>query len=68
MTWSMVQKLIDADDSIESLLKEPGFWESEEAIRAFAGNDISVAKYYDFDKHFLLEMEPSSTHYEMYDQ
>jgi tetratricopeptide (TPR) repeat protein len=32
MTWSMVQKLIDADDSIESLLKEPGFWESEEAI------------------------------------
>jgi heme-degrading monooxygenase HmoA len=44
------------------------FWESEEAIRAFAGNDISVAKYYDFDKHFLLEMEPSSTHYEMYDQ
>jgi heme-degrading monooxygenase HmoA len=44
------------------------FWESEEAIRAFAGNDISVAKYYDFDKDFLLEMEPSSTHYEMYDR
>jgi hypothetical protein len=33
------------------------FWISEEAIRAFAGNDISVAKYYDFDKDFLLEME-----------
>jgi hypothetical protein len=33
------------------------FWDSEEAIRAFAGNDISVAKYYDFDKDFLLEME-----------
>jgi hypothetical protein len=26
------------------------FWESEEAICAFAGDDISVAKYYDFDK------------------
>ena len=26
------------------------FWESEVAIRAFAGDDISVAKYYDFDK------------------
>ena len=26
------------------------FWESEEVIRAFAGDDISVAKYYDFDK------------------
>jgi hypothetical protein len=43
------------------------FWESEEAIRAFAGHDISVAKYYDFDKDFLLELEPCSTHYEMYD-
>jgi hypothetical protein len=27
-----------------------------------------VAKYYDFDKDFLLEMEPSSTHYETYDR
>jgi hypothetical protein len=44
------------------------FWESEAAIRAFAGDDISVAKYYDFDKDFLLELEPCSTHYEMYDR
>jgi hypothetical protein len=36
------------------------FWESEDAIRAL--------KYYDFDKNFLLEMEPSSTHYETYDR
>jgi hypothetical protein len=33
------------------------FWDSEEPMRAFAGNDISVAKYYDFDKDFLLEMK-----------
>jgi hypothetical protein len=44
------------------------FWESEEAIRAFAGDDISRAKYYDFDKDFLLELEPCSTHYDMYDK
>lgn len=43
------------------------FWDSEEAIRAFAGADINKAKYYDFDKDFLLEMEPCSTHYEMYE-
>jgi heme-degrading monooxygenase HmoA len=43
------------------------FWESEEAIRAFAGNDITKAKYYDFDKDFLIELELSSTHYEMYE-
>jgi heme-degrading monooxygenase HmoA len=42
------------------------FWESEEALRAFAGDDISVAKYYDFDKNFLLEMERSSSHYDTY--
>jgi Antibiotic biosynthesis monooxygenase len=44
------------------------FWESEEAIRAFAGDDINVAKYYDFDKDFLIELEPCSAHYEMYDK
>jgi hypothetical protein len=44
------------------------FWESEVAIRAFAGDDIIVAKYYDFDKGFLLELEPCSAHYEMYDR
>ncbi len=44
------------------------FWESEDAIRAFAGDAITVAKYYDFDKNFLLEMEPTSTHYETYDR
>ena len=44
------------------------FWESEETIRAIAGDDVSVAKYYGFDKDFLLELEPCSTHYEMYDR
>jgi heme-degrading monooxygenase HmoA len=44
------------------------FWESEEAIRAFAGDDIGRAKYYDFDKDFLIELEPHSMHYEMYDR
>ena len=43
------------------------FWESEVAVRAFAGEDINVAKYYDFDKDFLLELEPCSSHYETYE-
>ncbi len=38
------------------------FWKSEVAIWAFAGDDISVAKYYDFDKDLLLELEPYSAH------
>jgi len=43
------------------------FWESEDAIRAFAG-DITLAKYYPFDTKFLLAFEPFVTHYDMYDQ
>ena len=51
----------------------PIFWmvtfgESEAAIRAFAGDDPTVAEYYDFDKDFLLELEPCSVHYEMYER
>lgn len=41
------------------------FWEDEAAIRRFAGDDMTRAKYYDFDPDFLLEMEPLVTHFEM---
>ena len=43
------------------------FWDSPESIKAFAGDDISVAKYYDFDAEVLLEMVPNVDHYEIYD-
>lgn len=38
-------------------------WESEAAIRAFAGADLLKAKYYPEDKEFLLEFEPEVVHY-----
>jgi heme-degrading monooxygenase HmoA len=41
------------------------FWDSYEAIRAFAGDDMEKAVYYDKDKEFLLELEPNVTHYEL---
>jgi len=44
------------------------FWESLEAIRRFAGDDVQKAKYYDFDVDFLLELEPTSTHYETFER
>ena len=40
-------------------------WTSREAIAAFAGDDIEVAKYYPEDKDFLLEFEPNVVHYEL---
>ncbi len=41
-------------------------WDSDDAIRQFAGEDIEKAKYYDFDPDYLLELEPTVTHYEVF--
>jgi heme-degrading monooxygenase HmoA len=40
-------------------------WESREAIRAFAGDDLEKARYYPADVKFLIELEPTVTHYEV---
>ena len=53
------------DDRAEFLMLT--FWESSEAIKAFNGDDINVAKYYDFDAEILLEMLPHSDHFDMHD-
>jgi heme-degrading monooxygenase HmoA len=44
------------------------FWESLDAIRAFAGDDVERAKYYPEDPEFLLEFEPCVVHYEVVGQ
>jgi hypothetical protein len=44
------------------------FWESREAIAQFAGNNIELAKYYDFDSDFLLALEPFVKHFELYEE
>ena len=41
-------------------------WESLDAIAKFAGDDVTAAKYYDFDTDFLLELEPNAQHYEVF--
>lgn len=41
------------------------FWHDELAIRQFAGDKITQAKYYSEDNHFLLEFEPEVVHYEV---
>ena len=40
-------------------------WEDESAIRRFAGEDMEVAKYYDFDAGYLLELEPEVVHFDV---
>ena len=39
------------------------YWEAEECVRAFAGDDVLSARYFPEDKQFLLEFEPSVQHY-----
>jgi heme-degrading monooxygenase HmoA len=41
------------------------FWDSWDAIRAFAGSDVEQARYYPEDDRWLLEKEPFVTHYEV---
>ena len=44
------------------------FWENLEVIKRFAGDEVETAKYYPEDKDFLLEFEPTVTHYEVVGQ
>jgi heme-degrading monooxygenase HmoA len=41
------------------------FWDSLEAIRGFAGDDIELAVFYPEDDDFLVERETHVTHWEI---
>jgi heme-degrading monooxygenase HmoA len=42
-------------------------WESEDAIRAFAGDDIDAAVLYPEDERYLIGGESTVTHYQVVD-
>ena len=44
------------------------FWDDVDSVKRFAGDDYSIAKYYDFDSDYLIEMEPGVRHYEVHSQ
>jgi len=41
------------------------YWESEDAIRAFAGDPVDKARYYPDDPDFLLEMSERVEHWQV---
>lgn len=43
------------------------FWASYDAIRKFVGENDEHARYYPDDQEYLLELEPTVTHYEVFD-
>jgi heme-degrading monooxygenase HmoA len=40
-------------------------WESKDAIRKFAGDDINKARYYPQDSHYFKDFEPKVIHYDV---
>ena len=42
------------------------YWDSLDAVQAFAGPDIERAVYYPEDTRYLLELEPGVAHYEVF--
>src|SRR5882724_5543711 len=44
------------------------FWDDADAIKRFAGDDFSMAKYYEFDSDYLIEKEAGVRHYEVSSQ
>lgn len=51
------------DDLAEFLVLS--LWESLDAIRAFAGEEVDTARYYPEDERFLLELAPKVEHFEL---
>ena len=51
------------NDRAEFLLVS--LWESEEAIRQFAGSDIEKAVFYPEDERFLVDRDNHVAHYEV---
>ena len=43
-------------------------WDSMTSVIAFAGEPPERAKYYDFDAGYLLELEPTVQHFEVFDE
>ena len=65
-TWVLLAQGVDGEvDTAEYTLLT--LWESRDAIRAFAGEDIGKAKYYPEDHRYFLEMPEKVRHYEVID-
>lgn len=41
------------------------FWESLDAVRGFAGDDVETAVFYPEDDRFLIERELTASHWEV---
>ncbi len=66
VSGNLAAHVLRRDEGAVSHFLTVTFWDSMESIAVFAGDEVSAAKYYEFDKDFLLELEPTVEHYEVY--
>ena len=57
--------MLRRDDGDRTEFVTYSLWDSLDAIRAFAGDDIEAAVYYPEDERFLIEREDTVKHYEV---
>lgn len=58
----MVLRRLDGDEAEFGVLS---FWDSLESVKAFAGEDVDVARYFPDDERFLLGFTPRLKHFEV---
>jgi heme-degrading monooxygenase HmoA len=59
--------MLRRDEGDRSVFITLSLWESEDAIRAFAGDDIEAAVLYPEDERYLIGGESTVTHYQVVD-
>jgi heme-degrading monooxygenase HmoA len=59
--------MLRRDDEDRTEFLTFSLWESYEAIRGFAGDEIETAVYYPKDDEFLIERDEKVAHYEVAD-
>jgi len=57
--------MLRRDDAARSEFVMVTLWESMEAVRGFAGDDVETAVFYPEDDAFLVEGDLTATHYEV---
>jgi heme-degrading monooxygenase HmoA len=60
--------MLRRDDGDRTEFITLSMWDSVEAIKAFAGDDIEAAVLYPEDERYLIDGESSVTHYEVVDR
>jgi heme-degrading monooxygenase HmoA len=60
--------MLRRDDGDRTEFVTLSLWDSVDAIKAFAGDDIEAAVLYPEDERYLIDGESRVTHYEVVDQ